>query len=600
MTSKLKCFLLFLLLELLCATVSPVPTDVRVEKSIVFTIFLDVNGTIHQYRIQENIRVIASDKWKNLTLVSYIPRIKENTLSITSGKEPEKVVCNQSKCALYWYNVSDKFETSFTAELRGNDSIFHIQGVIEGGEFQQELYTIKNIEENSLLNMKLFISYFPRDIRRVNNASVFLPLYLIIALPVPHRYIKVSETIPSPNATLSQEENTIYYWNMVFSKNVTLKATMEVVDMGPWKSVWLPPIGIEVYEKPKEVLAKLNEEQLKKMYNETYSAYNETLNFYNTVDSFERNLSDFASAVKTIGEVEIKASKELESSASKVINLLDKFGALFEEETLEKAINSTLREINSTIATLNEIERSFEKMNYTNINQTLTAIKEAKRALVTARDLLSSVNVDKIREGYQKLKANANRMINAARLLKNAGRMHLKIYEELEDEYLSLLRSKKNELEQYLRELKDKLDYLNETLLKVESLRDIANSRLKELMKSVKVMYRDREIPADKAVDVKYSISIKMPLIVSSVNFMEPAKPKENRKEGKDLVNYVETLMIFLLVLVPVTLFIVYRLHKRKKSPSRIIGKEEIKKFEQEIENMLDEVKAKVEEFRSA
>ncbi|OYT31716.1 MAG: hypothetical protein B6U94_02230, partial [Thermofilum sp. ex4484_79] len=286
-----------------------------IRKTVNYTYTFDITGNVISSKVEVTIILRIDFFCKNLTLVDKEYFLKPETVCIEKGASPFRVESKGNLTKMYWRFRNVK-ETAiiirYTADtLRRPPVLFNISLSGKDIVIDGENNTIRNVEEGKTLTIKVHVKNNSTFVKRVNGREFRFPYTSNIVITYPFKLVEVVEYSPKPNITSRQEDQSIMYWNFLLENNTSVNATLTVTSLGVWKSIWIPPVNIQLSEDPYMIISLIEKSKIEDIYNETLKSYEELRRLYNLLNSSESNISELASMLREIGMLQIEASSKL-------------------------------------------------------------------------------------------------------------------------------------------------------------------------------------------------------------------------------------------------------------------------------------------------
>ena len=292
----------------------------------------DILGRLSSPYLKVCLTIGGLTKGEKITIIDRVYGGDPNSITMLEGPSPTKAYLNDSEMVVEWHNITAssstiviKYRTKILLQPR-----IEVTGLLnlEEGRLDEELYMVKDFKEGASAKITIIIKV-------VNSTS--LPYIVTIIFPLPEKFAEAKEFEPKPNATSVQEDNNIYYWNILLTDNSSISTEFVIKSLGAWKSLWLPPVTIQVVDDPWTILKEINKTGIEETYNELLNMRNNLTKYKNEFEKDLENMDNIINTLRFIGSKEIQASKAL-ANISKSIRQLRLLGES-ESEELEKILN---------------------------------------------------------------------------------------------------------------------------------------------------------------------------------------------------------------------------------------------------------------------
>jgi len=577
-------------------------TGLYIRKEVTYVATFDIFGNISSSRVDVAIVIESSKTINNLTVIDKMDGLMAETFSMVEGPEPTAIetLANGTKI-IKWANLRVNEASILTLKYTARTAPIipiTVYGDIwcSNATFNPREYILENVTEKSILRLDIMLALKDKDHVVIDGEKVHFPYVTTLVFAYPKDMVEAYRFNPEPNATSTQEENKITYWNMILFDNVTLEAYVNVKNLGAWRTIWIPPITIQLNEDPETVLNYIKKNNIEEVYNGTLKSYEDLKSLRDELTSTLNELDYFASIMEKIGRKELEAAKLLEDLSKTllaVLKLAEK-GNLT-AENIDRALNETRIIINSTVSLLEEIGKTLE-LNASLANQTQTPnrleerIENLTQNLRVAEKVLGEIKGEDIEKILLQAKASAETASEAHMYLEEAGEMHLEIAGKMRSEYKPSVEESIKYMDKKLSELRESLDRLNSTYLKVKALEELAVKKLQEHDSSIIVYVNGFKEDVGKSIKVKYMLSLELPLLTSRlpkpVDIGHGVEEANTRNRGR--LWLIATLIIMVVV-------ISYLAVHRRKKPVVAESLEE-KRSEEEILKLIEEIEEKLGE----
>ncbi len=576
-------------------------TDLYLRKEVTYAVAFDIFGNISSSRVDVVIVIESSKTINNLTVIDKVDGLIAETFSMVEGPEPTAIeTLTNGTAVIKWVNLRVNKASILTLKYTANTAPITpitVYGDIWCNNVTLNLkeYILENVTEKSIFHLNIILTFKDEDHVIVDGEKIYFPYVTALVLAYPKDMIEAYRFNPEPNATSTQEENEITYWNMILFDNVVLEACMNVKNLGAWRTIWMPPVTIQLNEDPKTVLNYIRKNNIEKIYNETLKSYEDLKSLRDELASALNELDYFASIMEEIGKKELEAARLLKNLSKTLLAVLK----LAEEgnltaENIDRALNETRIIINSTVFLLEEIEKYLE-LNASLVNQTQTPngleeqIENLTQNLRTAEKALAGIKGEDVEKILLRVKASAETAFKAYAYLEEAGKMHLEIAGKVRSKYKSSVEESIKYIDEKLSELERSLNRLNSTYLKVKALEKLAVKKLQEHNSSIIVYVNGSKKDVGKSIEVKYMLSLKLPLLTSRLpkpvdigHNVEETNARDRRK------------LWFIALIITVVAISYLAIHRRRKKRHVITESLEEKRSEEEILKLIEEIEEKL------
>lgn len=557
-----------------------------IRKTVNYTYTFDITGNVISSKVEVTIILRIDFFCKNLTLVDKEYFLKPETVCIEKGASPFRVESKGNLTKMYWRFRNVK-ETAiiirYTADtLRRPPVLFNISLSGKDIVIDGENNTIRNVEEGKTLTIKVHVKNNSTFVKRVNGREFRFPYTSNIVITYPFKLVEVVEYSPKPNITSRQEDQSIMYWNFLLENNTSVNATLTVTSLGVWKSIWIPPVNIQLSEDPYMIISLIEKSKIEDIYNETLKSYEELRRLYNLLNSSESNISELASMLREIGMLQIEASSKL-SEGLRIIRSVIDVAETVGYRHLEEYLTSAKGKLNSTLETLQEIEEIIEAGNFSESEYIIRKIEDIEQSILNVYSILDNINTVKIAVSIHRIKEYLDEISTGIRYMREAGIKQIDLADIIEEYY--------SNISEYRDSLKEKIDKLNRTLaeleysyIKYKAYGELAEMLIHEFNESIEVYSDGGILDAYKEFQVKDIVGIKMPLLASELPPMRIEKHEEIPQESRwFFYKIILSVLVFLVVL---KLFISKRRTVR------------IEEEDKEIMRLIEEIREKLKEGR--
>lgn len=554
--------------------------DISVKKEILYIYNLDINGTILTSKIRVKIEVYGDLNGRNITIIDRVRGLNISSLEMLEGPNPNKNISNGDICELYWSIFAEK--NYIVIEYRGDilskpplNINLHIYS--RNMVFDKNYYLLRNLSERRVLKIDIFIENIREDRRNVENEDVILPYIMLFGLSYPEKYFSATDFTSQPNITARQQDNDIAYWNIFLQHSFNLSFKIYVKSIGIWKSIWIPPLSIDLIDDPWSILNNVekNIKKLEKAVNETEYMLNQLISMRDELNNISTQTDILINATEKLGKAEIKYSKDIYALYFSLNTFYLNIRSLDINST-QRYLYNLSKTIDKTIDILNDLKKNY------NLSEPATrVIDNIIGNLSYMKGIISNIDLNRIEKNIRKFEEPINSLKEFSYILRNLGEMHLKFAELLRNQTPSNLSEKIDELNSRIDELSKEREDLNKTLYKLYALRDIAIEKIKNYRSSISIFVDGRKIDEENiSISPKIKIGIKIPLLVSELK-IEGEESGEERAENQ--YNVLKSILIYIFLITFLIFIVNMVLRKfRRKKVKRIDAKD--------VEKLLDKI----------
>ncbi len=509
--------LLLLLIYMLGPQPIPAVPKASLRRETVYTLLFNVSGDVTSSEAETVITFEPGRQMDNITVIAYEPEANASTLNMLAGPAPTETVAYREGVKLVWRGLSLKQGESLTIKYRimvRPVAPMSPRGWIGGRGllFNPSEYLIKNASKGGIFRVKVDLVYESGYRREVLGEETRLPYPAVLVFTYPKSLLEVTGYSSEPNATSSQEDKNVLYWNMLLSANTSLEITMRIASLGAWRTIWIPPVILQVDENPDAVIGYIRKAGLGRMLNETTESYKFLEKTRERLAESLSELEYMAETFETIGEMEIRAASSLKTVSHRISTALEAVRqANLTAENVERlltearaAINQTIRYLEAAAPILGNFTPPGEEYTVTNLTGIL---RRAERNL-------SQVSGEDVEQALKQAEKTTEDVDEAQRYLVKAGSMHLKLARKIRSEYRPSLEKALNEINSKLGELKQKIDELNRTYLKMKAVEEMA-AQLKAEHENLTKAYVDGDEYGQVETKIKYVLLLKLPTVTS-------------------------------------------------------------------------------------
>ena len=572
---------LFILVLILAASALAAPQEVAVRREEVRVYLLDVYGNCSSSHIE----VVIAIEYPagNITVVERVKGIVPDTLAVLEGPKPTSIKELEDGYVELVWSFNREEEGSLVLKYRAESQIsapLSVRAEFEGRVLDNESYVIRNVTVGDRVRIKVrLLSFSDRTL-----GDCAYPYPTLVVLTYPKRMLEVCETLPEPNATASQDSDGVVYWSFKLEREALLRIEFRVEDMSAWRSIWIPPLTIQLIDDPEGIVRYAERSGLRETLEEAVSSYEYLRELREGLENVSTDVEHMAGVMKSIGFKEMEASRELARVAKTLNSLL----RLFEKEginssDIRKAVEEAVKLVDNAMEVLGLLEDLLESLPSIDgplsdvRERALERIREARRSLASVKKTLASLKHSSPTSPISRLRELYISLSTAQRMLSESGSMHVKLAEELEGQYAERVGSVLELLDRMIVELEDRIEHLNKTCRKMECLEKEAKRRLEEWRDSVTVYVDGAERGFIGSFTVKHLVYVKLPLITSEIP--QPSRPQRRAEEEGGVAWRFHVLSVLPLI----AILAILKLKARRR-------KEEFEGVEDELLELIDEI----------
>jgi len=564
--------------------------QIFVRKSINYSYTFDISGNVISSRLKVTIVLKCTSRFENLTLVDKEYFMIPETVRMEKGPQPLKITKEGNLTKVIWSIKSISNNTiifRFTAETNRMPPInFNVSISGTDIEVDKENNIIKNVEKGKILRFKIYVANNSTIVSRRGNETYSFPYPTNVIVTYPYKMLELIDYSIKPNLTSSQEDQKIVYWNVLLDNDINISTVFIISQLGVWKSVWIPPVNIQLSEDPYMIISLIKRSKIEEMYNETLKSYQELKDMFEILNSTTSNISDIVSLLRQIGLLQVKAASKLSAGLDTMKNIIRfiKEGKTLSEitERIEEAKTS----LNQTLSLLDELNDLLKEYNMTEINALSSKIEEIRRSTEKAyKELQNMTGIQNIVSVLNKAEKILYNMSLGVRYMREAGLKQLELADTIEKEYYANISSYRDMLEEKLIMVNDTLKELKKVYDKYTAYKSLAYKLIGFLNESIEVYMDDEIIEIDKDFEIKDVVGIKMPLLASNLPKVEIEPYKETKVQ--------DYRYIYVSLAVVVCAFFTYSLSKRRR---KIVFKSV--EDEKIVADMIEEIRRLIEEKR--
>ncbi len=558
-------------------------SNIFIRKNISYSYTFDITGKVFSSRIKVNIVLKCISEYHNLTIIDREYFMRPESIRIEKGPKPIKILKEGNLTKIIW-NIKkikdDIIVFRYSADTdRMPPIIFNVSISGKALKIDLENNIIKNVEKGRNINVKLYVKNNSTILQRHKNATYGFPYPTNIIITFPYKMLELIDYNIKPNLTSTQEDQKIVYWNIILDKDISINASFLISQLGVWKSIWIPPINIQLSEDPYMIISLIKRSKIEEMYNETLKSYKELNDMYKILNSTTSNITKIISLLREIGTLQLKAASKLSKGLDMIEDIMTYIEKNQPVEKIYSGIGHAETLLNETLNILGQLQNKLQEYNITQESEIGSQVEHVKSSIEDVYNILNNIpSKNKIQSFLDNTMRMVQNMSLGVKYMREAGLKQLELANIIEEKYYSNLTEYKDMLEDKLLKVNKTLDELEKIYDKYMSYKYLAYRLISFLNNSIDVYQDGRRLDAKKDFEVKDIVDIKMPMLVSNLPKIE-IKTREEDSERSNLYFY----LLGLGVLVVLLAFRPFR--KRKK----IVVEKVIE--EKEIEDMIKEIR---------